>query len=35
MILNDLKAIIIADPNSTTQEHVLDELQVVAHNHSL
>lgn len=34
-IENYLKAIIIANPNSTTQEHILDEVQVVAHNHSL
>lgn len=28
------KAIIITNPNSTTQEHILDELQVAAHNRS-
>ncbi len=31
-IENYLKAIIIANPNPTTQEHILDVVQVVAHN---
>lgn len=31
---NYVKAIIIANPNSTTQEHIVDEVQVVAHNRS-
>lgn len=33
-IENYLKAIIISNPNSSTAEHILDELQVVAHNYS-